>query len=78
MISVVVPLHNEERSIGLLHEELQAALDPLGEEWEAVYVDDGSTDGSFSALTRLHAREDLAQRLLEREQGRHRERILGP
>ena len=58
MISVVVPLHNEERSIGLLHEELQAALDPLGEEWEAVYVDDGSTDGSFSALTRLHARED--------------------
>ena len=58
VISVVVPLHNEERSIGLLHEELQAALDPLGEEWEAVYVDDGSTDESFSALTRLHARED--------------------
>jgi dolichol-phosphate mannosyltransferase len=42
----------------LLYEELQAALDPLGEEWEAVYVDDGSTDESFSALTRLHARED--------------------
>jgi glycosyltransferase involved in cell wall biosynthesis len=58
VISVVVPVHNEERSIGLLHEELQAALDPLGEEWEAVYVDDGSTDESFSALTRLHARED--------------------
>jgi dolichol-phosphate mannosyltransferase len=58
VISVVVPVHNEERSIGLLHEELQAALDPLGEEWEAVYVDDGSTDASFSALTRLHARED--------------------
>jgi dolichol-phosphate mannosyltransferase len=58
VISVVVPVHNEERSIGLLYEELQAALDPLGEEWEAVYVDDGSTDESFSALTRLHARED--------------------
>jgi glycosyltransferase involved in cell wall biosynthesis len=58
VISVVVPVHNEERSIGLLHEELQAALDPLGEEWEAVYVDDGSTDESFSALTRLHAREN--------------------
>jgi len=58
VISVVVPLHNEERSIALLHEELQAALDPLGEEWEAVYVDDGSTDESFSALTRLHAREE--------------------
>jgi len=58
VISVVVPVHNEERSIALLYEELQAALDPLGETWEAVYVDDGSTDGSFSALTRLHARED--------------------
>ena len=44
MISVVVPVHNEERSIALLYEELQAALEPLGETWEAVYVDDGSTD----------------------------------
>jgi len=56
VISVVVPLHNEERSIALLHEELEAALDPLAESWEAVYVDDGSTDGSFAALTRLHSR----------------------
>ncbi len=56
MISVVVPVYNEERSVGLLYEELQAALDPLPDEWEVVYVDDGSTDDSFSALTRLHSR----------------------
>lgn len=56
MISVVVPIYNEERSVALLYEELQAALDPLDDEWEAVYVDDGSTDDSFGALTRLHAR----------------------
>jgi len=55
VISVVVPVFNEERSVALLYEELQAALDPLDEGWEAVYVDDGSTDGSFAALTRLHA-----------------------
>jgi glycosyltransferase involved in cell wall biosynthesis len=54
VISVVIPLHNEERSIALLYEELEAALEPLGEEWEAVFVDDGSVDGSFAALTRLH------------------------
>ena len=54
MLSVVVPVHNEERSVALLYDELTAALDPLGEEWEAVFVDDGSTDGSFAALTRLH------------------------
>ena len=38
-----------------LYEELRGALDPLGRRWEVVFVDDGSTDGSFAALTRLHA-----------------------
>ncbi len=56
MISVVAPVYNEERSVVLLYEELQAALDPVAESWEAVYVDDGSTDGTFAALTRLHSR----------------------
>ena len=56
MISVVVPVHDEERSVALLYEELQAALEPSGESWEAIFVDDGSLDGSFAALTRLHAR----------------------
>jgi glycosyltransferase involved in cell wall biosynthesis len=58
VISIVIPLHNEERSVALLYDELDAALQPLGEEWEAVFVDDGSTDGSFAALTRLHAGHD--------------------
>jgi len=35
--------------------ELQSALEPLGQEWETVFVDDGSSDGSFGELTRLHA-----------------------
>src|ERR687896_11672 len=56
MISVVVPVHDEERSVALLYEELQAALDPLADPWEAVFVDDGSRDGTFAALTRLHSR----------------------
>ena len=58
MISVVVPVHDEELSVALLHDELRSALDPLGEPWEAVFVDDGSTDGTFAALTRLHSAHD--------------------
>src|SRR5438045_2314766 len=58
MISVVVPIHDEERTVALLFDELQAALEPLDEPWEAVFVDDGSMDGSFAALTRLHNAHD--------------------
>ena len=55
MLSVVVPVHNEERSVALLYDELRSALEPLDTDWEAVFVDDGSTDGTFAALTRLYA-----------------------
>ena len=57
MISVVVPVHDEEDSVEPLFGELRAALDPLGTEWEVLFVDDGSVDGTFGALTRLHDRE---------------------
>jgi len=58
VISVVIPVHNEERSVALLHDELASAFAGDGRAWEAVYVDDGSTDGTFAALTRLHAASD--------------------
>ena len=71
MISVVVPVHDEERTVALLYEELQAALDPLDQPWEAVFVDDGSSDGSFAALTRLHnAQENVRVVRLRRNFGK--------
>jgi glycosyltransferase involved in cell wall biosynthesis len=57
VISVVVPVHDEEDSLEPLFGELRAALDPLAAEWEVLFVDDGSSDGTFAALTRLHDRE---------------------
>ena len=57
MISVVVPVHDEERSVARLYGELEQSLEPGEEQWEAIFVDDGSQDGSFAALTGLHERE---------------------
>ncbi len=53
-LSVVVPLLNEVETLGALYDEIRAALAPAGVEWEIVYVDDGSTDGSYRELERLH------------------------
>ena len=54
MISVVVPVRDEERTVEPLYDELASALGGLDEPWEVVYVDDGSRDGTHAALARLH------------------------
>jgi len=70
MVSVVIPVHNEEGSLARLYDELANALDPHGP-WEAVFVDDGSTDGTYAALARLHdAREDVRVVRLRRNFGK--------
>jgi glycosyltransferase involved in cell wall biosynthesis len=54
-LSVVVPLLNEEATLEALYRELETALTAAGIDWEVVFVDDGSTDGSYRELVRLHA-----------------------
>ena len=54
MVSIVVPLLNEEGSLEELYHEIAAALEPRGEAFEVVFVDDGSTDGSLAVLGRIH------------------------
>ena len=56
-ISVVVPLRDEERNVVPLHEELTAAIAPLGVPYELILVDDGSEDGTFARLTEAYARD---------------------
>lgn len=48
--SVVVPVYNEIESIELFHERCSAAMARLDDEYEIVYVDDGSRDGSWDKL----------------------------
>jgi glycosyltransferase involved in cell wall biosynthesis len=53
-LSVVLPIYNEEENIPLLAQELLPVLESLSHSFEVICVDDGSSDGSFDALKRLH------------------------
>jgi undecaprenyl-phosphate 4-deoxy-4-formamido-L-arabinose transferase len=54
-VSVVVTVYNEQAHVAELYRRTAAVLDPMGGRWELLFVDDGSTDGSFAELERLHA-----------------------
>lgn len=53
-ISVIVPLYNEEESLPELHARLSGTLTGMGVSYEILFVDDGSTDGSYRVLQSLH------------------------
>jgi glycosyltransferase involved in cell wall biosynthesis len=63
-LSIVVPVHDEEDNVEPLYRALVAALADLGRTYEIIVVDDGSTDESYSRLTRLASR-DSALKLVE-------------
>jgi glycosyltransferase involved in cell wall biosynthesis len=53
MISLVVPIYNEEEIISLLHDAVARAMAEVHEPWEVVYVNDGSRDSSLELLRTL-------------------------
>ena len=56
-LSVVIPVYNEQESVTHLVEELHAALDGLGQSFELVLVDDGSTDRTWPIMLGLADRD---------------------
>jgi glycosyltransferase involved in cell wall biosynthesis len=54
-ISVVIPIYNEADNLAELHRELSASLLSLGQPYEVVLVDDGSTDTSLERLLAIEA-----------------------
>jgi undecaprenyl-phosphate 4-deoxy-4-formamido-L-arabinose transferase len=71
-LSIVVTLFQEGATLEELHRRLTAALEPVGRPYEVIYVDDGSTDGTFAALERIHAGDDRVRAVrLKRNVGQH-------
>lgn len=60
-LSVVVPVYNEEDNLKPLHAKIDASLRALGLEYEIIYVDDGSRDGSFAILDGIATQDEHAK-----------------
>ncbi len=56
--SFVAPVHNEAESLSEFCSRLRAEADKLGEPYEIIFVDDGSTDESLEIIRRLHDEDD--------------------
>jgi dolichol-phosphate mannosyltransferase len=55
MVSVVIPIYNEEEIFHLLHSAISTAMNSTKEDWEVVYVNDGSKDSSLDLLLQTQA-----------------------
>ena len=56
-VSVVIPIYNEIETIPHLYAALQDVLPHMGREYEILFIDDGSSDGSNAALRELAAED---------------------
>lgn len=57
-ISVIIPLYNEEESLRELYQWIKRVMDENGYSYEIIFVDDGSTDGSWNIITELKTESD--------------------
>jgi glycosyltransferase involved in cell wall biosynthesis len=70
-LSIVIPAFNESGSLATLHGEITSVLQTLGERYEIILVDDGSSDGTDRVMRGLAARDPNVRAFrLSRNQGK--------
>ena len=65
-LSIIVPLYNEEESVGALHAAISAAVSPLGLRYEILFVDDGSSDTTVEKAREIAAADPNLKLILFR------------
>lgn len=68
MLSVIIPFHNEEENLKELHAQLVQALGDLGQEYELILIDDGSTDKSLGVAKELQTKDLHVKVFAQRKQ----------
>jgi undecaprenyl-phosphate 4-deoxy-4-formamido-L-arabinose transferase len=71
VISVVIPVYNEEKNLPLLMDRLETVLRPLGRPYEVIFIDDGSRDRSLLILKSFVGRNGVRVLELTRNYGQH-------
>ncbi len=62
-VSIVVPLYNEEENIMPLYNALRSTMDATGNNYEIIFVDDGSTDRTFEVIRELREKDPKVRAL---------------
>jgi len=57
MLSILVPVYNEQESLAQLHAEIEAVCGPAGIDREMIFIDDGSSDGSWGTIQDLSRKD---------------------
>jgi glycosyltransferase involved in cell wall biosynthesis len=63
-VSIIIPVYNESESLKVLNEKVGEAMRSTGQNWEVIYVDDGSQDDSLSVLAEIANQDRVHSRVL--------------
>ena len=56
-LTILIPLFNEEESLPELHEWISRVVSKMGVSYEILFINDGSTDGSWKVINELRSKD---------------------
>ncbi len=62
--TIIAPIYNEVENIPLLHTRVSEVMEKIGEPWEFVMVDDGSSDGSTEKILKLQSKDEKVKAVI--------------